>query len=79
MARKDAVDAIRRQVYEKSGGRCRDCGAVIGWDFHMHEIVPRGNRGEISTTNSAAICAACHILRDGSAHGNRKPQFGGAK
>ena len=75
--RKDAVEAIRRQVFEKSGGNCRDCGKIITWKFHMDEEIPRSEGGEISIFNSVALCAACHILRDDSKHGKtRRLRFG---
>ena len=75
--RKDAVEAIRRQVYERSKGQCEDCGALITWGtLHLHERVPRSEGGEISLANCAAICYGCHIGRSDSAHGNRRLRFG---
>lgn len=74
--RRDAVIAIREQVYTASKGQCRDCGKLITNRFHMHEEVPRSKGGEVSIWNSIALCAACHILRDDSAHGNRRLRFG---
>lgn len=75
--RKDATEAIRRQVFEKSGGNCRDCGKIITWRFHMDEEIQRSDGGEISIWNSVALCADCHILRDDSKHGKtRRLRFG---
>lgn len=78
MARKDATERIRRAVYERAGGRCRDCGKAITWStMQMHEQLPRGSGGEISLTNSVALCHACHQgSAPGSAHYNRRLHFG---
>lgn len=71
----EAVSQIRRQVFERSGGECNSCSKTITWDgFHMHEVKPRGKGGEVSTYNSIALCADCHIGK-GGAHANRYPQW----
>lgn len=72
LPRKEAVEDVRKQVFEASGGECRNCGRVISWSFHMHEVLPRGNSGEISVLNSVALCADCHLNGE---HGKRAPQF----
>jgi len=70
---RDAVEEVRRRVYERSKGACEWCGKTITWkSLHMHEQLPRGNGGEISLSNSAALCARCHL---DVAHANR--QWGG--
>lgn len=71
--RKDAVEAIRRQVFKRSGNECEYCGGPVTWKFHMHEKIPRGERGEISLENCVALCSDCHLNGE---HGNRKPRFG---
>jgi 5-methylcytosine-specific restriction endonuclease McrA len=51
---------------------CEFCGNVITQGTgHMHEKLFKGNGGEVSLDNCVAICAACHIGKDGE-HGNRK-------
>lgn len=71
----EAAEQIRRQVFETSRGECRNCSAVIRWEnFHMHEVQPRGKGGEMSTYNSVALCAGCHIGKKGE-HGNRYPKW----
>jgi HNH endonuclease len=75
--RKDAVEAIRRQVFERSNKECEHCGKAITWGtLHMHEKQPKGKSGEVSLDNSIALCYNCHIGREDSAHGNRRPRFG---
>lgn len=76
MARVDAVREIRWQLY-KQDTHCQWCGADISWEgCQMHEVVPRGDGGEISLENSTLLCYDCHQGRTDSAHGNRKLQFG---
>ncbi len=67
-----AVENVRRQVFETSGGECRNCGKPINWRFHLHEVIPKGKNGEVSITNSIAICAQCHLQTE---HGDRAPQW----
>ena len=76
--RHNAVVEIRQQVYERSKGYCENCGHIITHTFHMHEKIARSDGGEISLENSVALCAACHILRTDSEHGNRRLRFGEA-
>lgn len=80
MSRKDATEAIRRGVFERSGGHCRDCGSPITWaTMHMHETIERSEGGEVSLENSIALCAKCHILGEDCAHKNRSLQFKSSK
>lgn len=73
MARVDAVTAIRRQLFERTGGFCPYCGKPIAWETgHMHERTPRGKQGEVSIDNGVFICAICHLEGE---HGNRKLQW----
>ena len=76
MSRKQAVEDIRRQVFERAGGTCERCAAQrITWDsMHLHEQVHRGKGGEVSVENSVALCARCHISPVGE-HANRFPQW----
>lgn len=78
MYRKAAVGLIRAQVVARAirGGliRCEFCGKILTEDTgHMHEVVSRGNGGDISVDNSRFICADCHVGPDGE-HGNRRFQ-----
>lgn len=73
--RKNAVEEIRRQVFEKCNGECPLCGRPITWDSgHMDEEVSRGAGGEISIWNSRFICPPCHIGPQGK-HSNRLPKW----
>lgn len=72
--RKDAVEQIRRRIFERSQNHCEYCGKIITWgSMHMHEQITRGDGGEISIQNSVAICYDCHLLGE---HGNRSLRFG---
>lgn len=73
LPRQYAVENVRRQVYDVSGGECRNCGALVSWsNFHMHEQTPKSKGGEVSIHNSVALCADCHLNQE---HKSRKPQF----
>jgi 5-methylcytosine-specific restriction endonuclease McrA len=68
-----AVEDVRRQVFDASNSECRNCGRPISWgSMHLHEQIPKSQQGEVSLTNSVALCAPCHLEGE---HGNRAPQF----
>jgi hypothetical protein len=75
--RRDATEAIRRQVFARSKGKCEyGCGRTVTWDTgELHEEKPRGKGGEISLSNSVFVCRDCH-RNDDRAHGNRRLHFG---
>src|SRR5574337_1376167 len=61
-SRRRAVAAIRRQVFDRDGWACVHCGANVSWQTgEMHERVPRGEGGLISTDNSCTMCHSCHL------------------
>jgi hypothetical protein len=78
--KKDAVGAIRSQIWNRCGGACEWCGKRIKESgplfsrMNMHEVIPKGSGGEVSLTNSVGICYTCHF-EDDRAHGLRRPQF----
>lgn len=78
--KKDAVGAIRYQIWKRCDGRCEWCGKRITesgplWQrMHCHEQIPKGNGGEVSIFNCVGLCQKCHF-NDDRAHGNRKLQF----
>ena len=65
-------------------GCCEWCGASICWEKgrwnsgEMHEVVARGKmvfqgeQGEVSVSNSVAICRNCHTSGPNAAHANRR-------
>lgn len=76
--RKEAVEQIRRQVFERAKRRCEKCGEICTWNFHMDERIAKGNGGEVSLANCWCLCAPCHVGDNGySEHSNRF--WGGGK
>lgn len=70
---RDAVEEVRRRVFERANSRCEWCGVVLTWRTgQMHEMLPRSRGGEISLANSVFICYGCHQGRPESAHGDRR-------
>ena len=80
MPKFDAVGAIRKQIWQRCGGRCEWCGKPVTesgplWRrMHMHEKIPKGSGGEVSLDNGVGLCQNCHE-HSPEAHGNRKPQW----
>jgi hypothetical protein len=69
--KKDATEAVRRQVWIRAGKNCDKCGKPISWQLmHLHERVPRSQGGEVSVENGWALCYDCHILEE---HSDRLP------
>src|ERR1700690_1157416 len=59
--RKNAVTAIRNNIFDLSDGFCKYCGKYEPWSSgHMHEEIHRGEGGEISIYNSVWSCFTCH-------------------
>lgn len=75
LPRKDAVEAIRKQVFERDEYLCRYCGKQLTWHTgHCDEIIPKSKGGEVALSNCQLLCAHCHIGPKGK-HSNRWPQF----
>lgn len=75
MPKKDAVESIRRQVFDKADYRCHDCGNPTNWlSGEMHEVLPKGKGGEVSIDNSVCLCHNCHTGSKNSRHGDRRWQ-----
>lgn len=75
----EAVEKIRRAVFERDQFACTHCGEDVTWGGvrrgHMHERVWRGKGGQISVANSTTLCYNCH-MNSPAGHGSRKPQWG---
>ena len=78
--KRDAISAIRSQIWNRCAGNCEWCGKRITENgplvarMNMHEKIPKGSGGEVSLTNSVGICYDCHF-NSPKAHGDRKPQW----
>lgn len=71
--KRDAIEAIRRQVFAREKFRCRHCDKRLTWDIgEMNEIVPKGKGGEVSLDNCELLCHGCHQGRPDSVHGDRR-------
>lgn len=76
--KRDAVYAIRSQIWKRCGGHCEDCEKPVTESgslynrMHQHEVVPKGNGGQVSLDNCRGLCYHCHIE---VAHGDRKPRW----
>lgn len=56
------VGEIRRAIFDRQEGLCARCGEIITFKtMHMHEIIHRGQGGEISLENSQGLCYSCHL------------------
>ncbi len=73
MARSVAVGYIRSQVIDRAKRNgivfCEFCGDRIN-EFigEMHEVLPKGNGGEVSLDNCRFLCNGCHTGKPDSEH-----------
>jgi len=75
--RTQAVEEIRRQIWERDNKRCTHCGTIVTWHMmNMHERVWRGRGGEVSVSNGTTLCESCHVDDPIAGHGKRKVRFG---
>ena len=58
----EAYAALRREVIERDGGRCRDCGEA---GAEVHHVVFRSRGGNDSAANLVTLCLVCHGARHG--------------
>jgi hypothetical protein len=54
---------LRRQVLERDGWRCQDCGAAK--ELQVHHIKSRSRLGGDVMENLITLCARCHRKRHG--------------
>lgn len=74
----DQKQEIRKQIFERQGGLCNDCGKQITLaQMHCHERVFRSQGGKMSLENSIGLCADCHNMGKNARH--KGPQFQGNK
>jgi hypothetical protein len=64
------VPRRRREVFEKSGGRCFYCGVTLALDgkWHIEHQMPRALMGPDDLVNLVAACAPCNLAK-----GDRTP------
>lgn len=57
---------IRRQVFERDGRRCQDCGLLLQWTaMELHHVKPRSLGGDWSPENLVTLCHPCHAAKKG--------------
>lgn len=59
------VTRRRREVFERSQGRCHYCSAVLSLDgkWHVEHQVPRALDGTDDPSNLVAACAPCNLQK----------------
>lgn len=63
-AKPKAVSKRRREVFEKSGGRCFYCQAPISINaYHVEHQFPRALGGDDTPLNLVAACAPCNLAK----------------
>lgn len=64
-ARAKPVPRRRREVFEKSGGRCFYCGTALTLDgkWHIEHQMPRALMGPDELVNLVAACAPCNLSK----------------
>jgi len=57
----------RKQIYEKSGGKCQKCGTDLSpTNFHADHITPFTQAGKTETGNGQALCSKCNWEKGGT-------------
>lgn len=56
--------AVRQEVFERDGRRCRYCDRAITWaDYHCDHVEPVSLGGSDRPSNLAAACVACNLAK----------------
>ncbi|MCP5263631.1 MAG: HNH endonuclease [Rhodoferax sp.] len=55
----------RREIFERSNGRCFYCGTVLQLDgkWHIEHQIPRALDGDDSGINLVAACTSCNLAK----------------
>ncbi|RYE02129.1 MAG: HNH endonuclease [Sphingobacteriales bacterium] len=64
-AKLKAIPRRRREVFDKSGGRCFYCGTVLKLDgkWHIEHQMPRALMGPDELLNLVAACVPCNLAK----------------
>lgn len=64
-AKPKLIPRRRREVFEKSGGRCFYCGTVLTLDgkWHIEHQMPRALMGPDELANLVAACIPCNLAK----------------
>lgn len=52
---------VTKNVKERDGGRCVDCGSTVG--VQSHHIIPVSKGGSNHGFNLICLCERCHCIR----------------
>ena len=52
-------ERLRRQVLDRDGRRCQQCGGV--GKFEIHHLIPLSKGGTNDLGNLTTLCRSCHI------------------
>lgn len=55
--RRPRSKSVRRQVWERAGGKCERCGAA---GRVVHHLIPLEHGGPDNCGNTRLLCVACH-------------------
>lgn len=62
--RSTLAPAIRREVYERDGGRCTYCGAEVEWSqYHCDHVEPVARGGSDEAKNLTTSCRPCNLSK----------------
>lgn len=61
LANVESDDYTRREIYDRDGGRCRQCETEVSFDqFHIDHIVPITLEGPDVRSNVQVLCPTCN-------------------
>lgn len=66
--------AERFVLQAAAGGRCEECGAALGDDFHADHRLPYSAGGPTDLGNAAALCPQCNRRKGARIQGAQVPQ-----
>jgi 5-methylcytosine-specific restriction endonuclease McrA len=67
----EALKDLRRQCYERDGGKCVECGIPLIYEpahplvpngYHMSHIRARSLQGKDELSNVRSKCSFCHLI-----------------
>ncbi len=61
--RREFPAKVKVAAFERAGGRCEDCTAIIRHGAHYDHRVPDALNGQPTLENCRLLCRTCHALK----------------
>lgn len=54
---------VRRNIFERDGGKCFYCGVLVGNRWHADHVIPWSKGGRTNEKNGVVACPSCNLKK----------------